>query len=116
LTNGAGRTGTPRLPATIDLLQRLGARPSDPSGRFTDRHIYQNLLDHHADFFLNLAGELAAALVRERIPYVVGDAAEGYNPSHDVCRLLINAAVEIVRRSAGTQIANYDFPLTGIPD
>src|SRR5262245_14972627 len=38
---------------------------------------------------------------------------EGYNPAHDVCRLIINAAVRIAHRRAKRQIINRDFLLIG---
>jgi hypothetical protein len=46
---------------------------------------------------------------------VVGDAIEGFNPSHDVCRLALNAAVRMAERASGEAIANYDFLLVGSP-
>jgi len=50
------------------------------------------------------------------VDYVVGDAAEGYNPTHDVCRLLIDAAVDRVARVRGHRLHSYAFPLVGAPD
>ena len=47
---------------------------------------------------------------------VVCDAFEGYNPSHDVCRLLVNAVVSLIASRTGRTIVNYDFPLIGSPD
>lgn len=38
---------------------------------------------------------------------IVGDAAEGYNPVHDVCRLVINSACKTLG------VENYEFPLVG---
>ena len=48
--------------------------------------------------FRRTCEELCEAFVAERIDYVAGDAFEGYNPMHDVCRLVINAAVTIATR------------------
>ena len=50
-----------------------------------------------------------------------GDALEGYNVVHDVCRYLINAVIARLNgRFDGSPIAdrmseieNFDFPLTG---
>jgi hypothetical protein len=41
-----------------------------------------------------------------------GDAAEGFNPTHDLCRMLINAAVLLGQRTNGREIANFEFTLT----
>ena len=67
------------------------------------------------DLFSNLAQELATALVDQEIDYVVGDAIEGYNPAHDLCRLIINSAIEMASRRQGRVIANFDVLLTSEP-
>src|SRR5262249_34143992 len=71
-----------------------------------------SIMNKEFDLFINLAEELARAFVREQIEYVVGDAPEGYNPAHDVCRLLINAAVEIAAGDGHQSISNFDISLT----
>jgi hypothetical protein len=68
------------------------------------------------DLFLGLARELTATLVRERIDYVVGDAIEGYNPSHDLCRAIIDAAVEIASHERDCDILNFEVLLTSDPE
>jgi hypothetical protein len=45
---------------------------------------------------------------------VAGDAAEGFNPTHDVARLLANAVAARLRR-AGRSIASLAFPLDAAP-
>jgi hypothetical protein len=115
LTDGSGRTGRSRLAATSELLSRCGARQGSIYGRITDGELYRALLDGRYGLFAGLAEELAAALHREDIDLVAGDAVEGYNPGHDVSRLLLNAAVAILR-AGGRCIDNRDFPLDGRPD
>jgi hypothetical protein len=113
LTDGAGRSGTSRLPATARVLARAGATPGEVFGRFRDRDIYEAMLGRDLELFRALAGDVAAAL--EDADYVVGDAAEGYNPTHDVCRLLVDAAAARVRRRRGRALASFAFPLVGPP-
>ena len=48
----------------------------------------------------------------DQIEYVVGDAIEGYNPAHDLCRLIINAAVNKASRM-GHWVENFDVVLAG---
>jgi len=115
LTDGSGRAGQSRLLATTKLLGELGLEPGSIFGRFTDRAIYSAVMAQDNGLFLGLARELASAFVREKIEAVVGDASEGYNSTHDLCRALINAAVSIAQRASGQQIANYDFPVVGQP-
>ncbi|MBI1918392.1 MAG: hypothetical protein HYS12_27185 [Planctomycetes bacterium] len=116
LTDGSGHTGRSRLASTSRLLARAGARPGGIYGRLTDRDLYAALLDGQLDVFVRLAVELGEALARSEIDCVVGDAAEGYNPAHDVCRLVVDAAVVLAGRHRGQRPASYDFPLTQSPE
>jgi hypothetical protein len=116
LTDGSGRTAQSRLASTSKILAQTGATASPIYGRFTDASIYAAILggQHHA--LLSLVDELVDALIASQIDYVAGDALEGYNPSHDLCRYLIGAAVELAGRRSRREITNYDFLLTGRPD
>ncbi len=115
LTDGSGRAGRSRLGATRSYLETIGSQSGSIFGRFTDQRIYQTIIDHNFGFFIDLADELSDALLAEPPAYVVGDALEGYNTTHDVCRLLINCAVEQVNRS-GRQMMNYDYAVVNRPD
>ena len=115
LTDGSGNSGESRLHSTTNILEQINASCGCIYGSLTDVEIYSALMTHDFDLFLGLTQDLAAALVREEIDYVVGDAIEGYNPSHDVCRYIINAAVEIAGRSKGRVISNFDILLTSEP-
>src|SRR5262249_13363976 len=66
--------------------------------------------------FLGAAEELARSFVRERIEYVVADALEGYNPTHDMCRSMVDAAVALAGVQLHRVIESFEFPLTGRPD
>lgn len=116
LTDGSGHTGEGRLASTTRVLERAGARPGRLYGRMSDRDVYGAILDRDLDLFRGLADELRDTLVAHDAACVVGDAAEGYNPSHDVCRLVINAAVRMASRVRGAPIENLDFLLVGAPD
>ena len=116
LTDGSGRAGCSRLHSSAKILRRVGACAGAVFGRFTDLAFYQAILRHDHRLFVELAGELTDELLRHRIEYVAGDAAEGYNPTHDVCRLLIDTAVAMAARLHGVRIGNYDFLLKGRPD
>ena len=112
LTDGSGHTGLSRLASTTAVLERAGARPGSIYGRLSDREVYRAILDGDVDLFAGLADELAAALDQAGIGCVVGDAVEGFNPGHDACRLVINAA--LLRSSSHP--ANFEFALEGAPD
>jgi hypothetical protein len=114
LTDGSGRTGSSRLAATSEILLRCGARPGPIYGRLTDGELYRALLEGRRGLFASLAEELAESLQRESIELVAGDAVEGFNPAHDVSRLLLNAAVARLRLGRRS-IHNHDFLLDGAP-
>lgn len=116
LTDGSGRSGQSRLESTTRLLAQCSARPGSMYGRFKDVDIYAAILDSDFDFFIDLAVELSLAFVRDGVDYVVGDAIEGYNPIHDLCRSVINSAVDLANRSRIKRIANFDFLVIGLLD
>jgi hypothetical protein len=115
-TDGSGRSNQSRLTATTKILNQTGAKCGSIYGRLTDAAGYAAILDHEFELFIELAGELCEAFVAERIDYVAGDAFEGYNPMHDVCRLVINAAVTAAQGVSGNRIASFEFSLIGQPD
>ncbi len=116
LTDGSGRVGEPRIASTREYLKRFGMRPGRCFGRFTDAEVYRLVLARDFRPFVELCEELAAAFVEERVGRVAGDASEGYNTTHDITRLVTNAAVELARRAASRPIANYDFTVVYRPD
>jgi hypothetical protein len=114
LTDGSGRGECSRLPSTARVLAAAGATPGPVFGCFTDRAAYTAMLARDPAPFVALAAELADALLAA--DYVVADAAEGYNPVHDVCRFLVDAAVAQATRRAGRLLGNFSFPLVGPPE
>jgi hypothetical protein len=113
LTDGSGESGKSRLDSTTRLLEQNGARMGCIYGRFTDREIYSAMIKGKLDLFVDLCEELVRELLHEKIDCVVGDAMEGYNPAHDVCRFTINAAVEIASRNRNQPLLNFEVSLTG---
>jgi hypothetical protein len=116
LTDGSGGSATSRLSSTTRLLDTVGASLGPIYGRYPDTDVYRLLLDGRVDVFVALARELAAALATAGVECVAGDAVEGFNPAHDVCRLVVNGAVEILRRQTGRDVRSYEFLLDGPPD
>jgi hypothetical protein len=112
LTDGSGQAGPSRLAATSRLLDRLGSRRGQVFGLFSDAEIYRAILDQEIGIFRSIVDQLARSLVEHGIDFVAADAAEGFNPTHDICRQLANAAVSKARMLTGRAIANYEFCLT----
>src|SRR5262245_57086019 len=116
LTDGSGGSATSRIPSTARLLERAGAAIGPLYGRYPDKDVYALLLDGRRDVCVGLAEELAAALTAAGVDLVAGDAAEGFNPVHDVCRFLLDGAVTMVSRQTGRRLRNYEFALDAPPD
>lgn len=116
LTDGAGRSGEPRLPRTTAVVSSCGATQGAIYGRLSDLQVYAAILAGDAKLFEDLVEELAQVFMAEQIEYVVGDAAEGYSVTHDICRIMIGAAINLVEREHGRRIANFDFLAVGPPD
>lgn len=116
LTKGDGAAGISRIGSTARLLAATGATPGSVFGRFEDRQIYDALLRGDVPLFVDVLNELVAALIDQRIAYVVADAEEGYNPVHDVCRYLAMAAAALASQAARHAVGDFELPLTEHPD
>jgi hypothetical protein len=114
LTDGSGSRDEGRLESTTRVLEHTGATAGPVYGVMSDKEVYAAILGHDHDRFTRLADDLAGVIASIGADCVVGDAIEGYNPSHDVCRLVINAAVRMASRGAAAP-ANYDYLLVGPP-
>jgi hypothetical protein len=112
LTDGSGRQGVSRVPATARLLAGLGAEPGEICGALSDAELYAAVLRRDTALFLGLLDRLADFFARHRIDLVAGDAAEGYNPAHDLCRTLLDGAALMARPAAGPPLPNYEVSLT----
>jgi hypothetical protein len=115
LTDGSGGNAASRLASTTNLLARVGARPGSIYGRFSDKDLYRLLLEGRAEVFVELLNELATDLIDAEVEFVVGDAMEGFNPGHDVCRALIDSAVAVVQTRTGRALENYEFAVHNNP-
>ncbi len=111
LTDGSGGKRS-RLGASRTLLNCARASCGEIFGQLSDADIYRAIVDHKVSAFLRLLHWLFSALIENEIDFVAGDAVEGFNPSHDLCRELLNAAVFMVQRASGRTIANFEFCLT----
>lgn len=116
LTDGSGSDGAPRIASTTALLEDVDAVRGSIYARMSDREIYRAILAGDHARFIDLAEELAAALVDRNVELVAGDAIEGFNPSHDVCRYVTNAAVRLASSISRRAIACYAFSLEGPSD
>jgi hypothetical protein len=115
LTDGSGHGSDGRMASTTRLLRRAGASNGSVCARFTDRELYKTILEGRVSVFTALATELASAFVAGRFEYVVADAAEGYNPGHDLCRCIVDAAVECARAGLPDTFRSFEIDLAAAP-
>lgn len=115
LTDGSGPTMASRLEDSRALVERTGAHTGATFGPLTDRAAYAALMDVDAGPFLAQVDALADALVSQDIEAVVVDAAEGFNPVHDVCHW-IGVAATLRARRTGRRPALFELDLIAHPD
>jgi hypothetical protein len=107
LTDGSGSAGHSRVPSTHAVLANAGARAGSVVAPFTDHEIYAAILHRDASAVASVTLRLAEAFVDS--DFVVTDAWEGYNPAHDVCRIVGELATDHASRLAGRAIPLYEY-------
>lgn len=112
ITDGSGKDGVPRTATTQALITKAGATRGELFGVISDAGIYRAILEQNFEFFLAVVDRLADSFIRHEVDCVTGDAAEGFNPTHDICRTMINAAVLVAERATERSIENLEFCLT----
>lgn len=115
LTDGTGHGAADRLPSTRHLLRDVAASPGPVFGAFSDRAAYQMILEGEVGPAAAIVERLAERLASDDAPYVVADALEGFNPVHDLCRILVDTAGVLAERQGGA-VLGFEFPLEGSPE
>jgi hypothetical protein len=109
-TDGSDSDGISQIPSIVKILNETGASIGKVFGRFTDKRLYDLIFQQELQVFQDLMDDIRVDLKLHHIDLLVGDSCEGFNPAHDLCRYIINAIAE------KEKIANYDFPLLGLPN
>lgn len=107
LTNGSGGVNKSRVHSSIRLIESLGLKAHFPFEPYTDRQIYNLIQSNTVAEFLKLKLTLKNFIIKNNYKIIVGDALEGFNPSHDLCRYLINSI--ITELGTNHKIDNYEF-------
>ncbi len=116
LTDGSGHLGLARVDSTRAVLAAAGATAGPIFAPLSDHELYAALLARDSRPFLALAEALAETLLSAGVATVAGDAAEGFSPTHDVCRLIVDAVIARCAKTASQPIENLAFALDGRPD
>src|SRR5215813_7371538 len=84
LTDGSGgkvsRGGSSRT-----LINLAHAPCGEIFGQLSDVDMYRAIIRQKIPTFLRLLNWLSTCIIEQGIDFVVGDAVEGFNPSHDLC-------------------------------
>lgn len=115
ITDGSGSIGTPRVDDSRAVLEGVGGRPAPAFGVMSDCEAYAALMSADAGLFLPLLTTIVDALARSGARAVLIDAAEGYNPVHDVCHWIGRVAVATARQ-LGADIELFELDLVSCPD
>ena len=102
-----------RLHQTTCLLDESGATRDKVYGCFTDAEAYAHLMARDGTPFVEAAHQLSQSFQHHGITAVLTDAAEGYNPVHDLCRGIAEAGVRLCGARAPLL---FEFDLVGHPD
>jgi len=113
LTDGSGSQGNSRLSDTTCLLDGTGATRDGVYGCFTDPQAYAHLMARDGTPFVEAARQLSNSFGNHGITAVLTDAAEGYNPVHDLCRGIAEASVNLCGARAPLL---FELDLVGHPD
>ena len=113
-TDGSGPNRPPRIESSLRVVERTDCRVGGVFGRYPDRQFYEMMQAGDPGPFIALAEELAGAWEADGVEVVAGDMIEGFNTTHDVCRMVINAAVDHLQERRGRVVMNYEFPLEAI--
>jgi len=116
ITDGSGTAGEPRVESTLHVLAATGAAPAKVMGRLSDEQVYAAILSGDADGVAEIVLDIARELAESGVDFVVADACEFYNPTHDLCWVMAMAAVAEARSLTGRAISCYDYAVVGTPD
>jgi hypothetical protein len=115
LTDGSGSTSTSRLSESRVLIAHAGATAAATFGPLTDRDAYASLMAADARPFLEHVDRLVDLVIAQGARAVVVDAAEGYNPIHDVCHWM-GCATALRARQRGAEVRLFELDLIAHPD
>lgn len=90
LSDGSGGAQSSRLSYSRSAISAAGATLIEGSGQRSDREWYAAMLAGDVSIFAETVAAIVTAAAE--VPLVVADAADGYNPLHDLCQAIAEAA------------------------
>ncbi len=115
LTDGSGIDLESRVHRTQRIIEQSGASLSPIAGKFTDKEIYRIIREHDVQPIYRTIDEITEDMLAHNMDAVAGDSIEGFNPTHDLCRYMINCIVRNYNKRSQKTIPNFEFYLDGPP-
>ena len=109
LTDGSGSDNRPRLDSSKNFIESVNANSGSMFGRFSDRKIYQRIIQKSIPEFETLIKEIVCDWRETPPEYIVVDELDGHNPTHDLLNLLVSIACEIYSSESGHAPALYSY-------
>jgi hypothetical protein len=100
LSDGSGGAQRSRLDYSVSTIRAAGATVIAGCGQRSDREWYAAILAGDSSAFMKTADAIAAAALTAHAPLVVSDAADGYNPLHDLCQAIGSAVTTRITSDA----------------
>lgn len=116
LTDGSGSGSQGRLGSTRKVLAATGAGVGSVFGPWTDQRAYELIFHHSLDELRAVVTSLAEEFVADDVDLVVSDAIEGFNPTHDMCSMITECAIQLAAHHGDRPIWHMDFLLEAPPD
>ena len=82
-----------------------------PNQYIKEEEIINEILEQRTGFFIFYINFLATNFIKWNIDYIVSDPREGYNVLHDICSIVTNLAVKLVKKVKDKKIIQYQYAL-----
>ena len=115
ITDGSGSSNVSRIDNSIKIIESLGARYIKLFEPIPDKKIYTLIREGNISEIYKIKKILYDEFTNTSYDFIIGDSLEGFNPSHDLCRYLINSIVKDCKIKLNRTIPNYSFDLDKAP-
>ncbi len=116
ISDASASSGKSRLSQSESLLQHNGLNIPSNELAVSDAKIYSALINQDRVWLLDFYQKLCRNLCAARPDLIITDAAEGYNPVHDLCHFLTMAAARACKFSGkimATPLTRHPHDLDG---
>lgn len=116
ITDGSGSSNVSRINNSIKIIESLGARYIKLFEPIPDKKIYNYIREGNISEIYNVKKVLFEQILNLKYDLIIGDSLEGFNPTHDLCRYIINSVIKDCQNKTKRDILNYSFDLDKPPN